>query len=580
MCGQQDALSGECLRWRQALEGSGLGVWDWWPQRQQVYFSPQWKTMLGYAPHELADEVSVWHELLHPDEREAVLAQMRAFLAPGGEDQFMLEFRLRCADGSYRWVASRGQVMQRDAAGWGERLLGTHADIHAMRQAHEQVHFLSYHDALTRLPNRQMLLDMASRMLERAGRIGDPVAIGVLDIDQFKVMNDALGAGQGDALLQQVADRLAATLRGSDLVARLAADSFGLLLPGMDEQGVRSFVLRLQQLLAHPLVLPGHDQPFSIRFSMGIAFYPEDGQDVETLLHHAEEAMYEAKRQGGDQLVVFNAEIHERLQRRILLESGLRVAMQRGELAVCLQPQVMLADGALIGFEALMRWEHPEDGAVSPAEFIPAAEGCGLIVPLGYWILESVVALLARWQASGQPMAPIAVNLSPVQFRQRDLAERIGRMLSEHGVDGCWLHLEVTESMLMHDEALAARTMRQLRAQGVCWALDDFGTGCSNIAYLQVQEFDVLKIDRRFVVGLAQSVEKKALVRGMIEMAHAMGLKTLAEGPDAADLPVLRALGCDMVQGFVLGMPVPVEEASTRYLKDVRPWQCALAGSA
>lgn len=560
------------LRWRLALETSGLGVWDWYPQTEQVYFSPIWQTMLGYASGELVAHVNTWVNLLHPEDEEAVLAIVYRHIDNAESDHFQLEFRLRCKDGGYRWVLGKGDVVERDAQGRALHLIGTHTDIQDAKLLHERAHYLAFYDQLTGLPNRQMLVDMATRVLDRAQRISDPVAVCVLDIDQFKLVNDALGHDQGDQVLMQLAQRLQAQLRVSDLMCRLSGGGFAVFLPGFDEQGVSPFVARLQAAIDSPFSVIGGGQPLFIRFSLGIAFFPVDGKSINTLLHHAEEAMYEAKRHGGNQTVIFNAEISQRLHRRVQLEVGLREAIIHEGLDLQLQPQIALATGKLEGFESLMRWQDGET-AISPAEFIPVAESSGLIVPMGYWILEQVIALLASWQENKQPMLPIAVNLSPIQFRQHDLADRIGQLLHRYGLDGRWLHLEVTESMLLQDQVLAGKMIDQLHGFGVHWALDDFGVGCSNFAYLQAHAFDVLKIDRQFVEGVANSRQQQAIVRGMIELSHALDMQVLAEGGDVNDIAVLRLLQCDMVQTFALAAPLSARDAGVLTQVETMPWQ-------
>ena len=568
------------LRWRLALETSGLGVWDWLPQDNQVYFSPRWQTMLGYAEGELAQTLSTWIGLLHPDEKESVLSSVYRHLGVNNTSTvvppFSLEHRLRCKNGRYRWILGQGQVVERDLlTGEVIRFIGTHTDIQESKLLHERAHYLAFYDQLTGLPNRQMLVDLAARVLDRAQRIGDPVAICVLDIDQFKLINDALGHEQGNLVLVELAQRLQSQLRTSDLVCRLSGDNFALFLNGMDEQGVRAFITRLQTTVEASFSVIGGSQPFLIQFSLGIAFFPIDGNSINTLLHHAEEAMYEAKRLGGNQLVIFNADIRQRLHRRIQIEIGLREIILEESLDLRLQPQIALATGKLVGFESLMRWQDGEN-AISPAEFIPVAESSGLIVQMGYWILEQVIALLSRWQENKQPIVPIAVNLSPIQFRQHDLADRIGLLLQRYGVEGCWLHLEITESMLLQDQLLAGKMIAQLHGLGVNWALDDFGVGCSNFAYLQAHAFDVLKIDRQFVEGVATNRQQQAIVRSMIELAHALDMQALAEGGSVADMAMLNQLKCDMVQSFVLAQPMSTQLATELCLTSQMPWQEAL----
>ncbi|TCO81205.1 PAS domain S-box-containing protein/diguanylate cyclase (GGDEF)-like protein [Plasticicumulans lactativorans] len=429
-------------------------------------------------------------------------------------------------------------------------------DVTARRQAEERAAYLSSHDPLTDLPNRSLLNDRLRQALAMARRHGRGLAVLYIDIDRFKLVNDSLGRAAGDRLLRVLANRLRGTLRAGDTVCRIAADEFVVLVNDIRSPEQAGLVAeKLRAMLATPLTLDHEELRPSC--SVGVALFPDDGTDVETLLRNADMAMHLAKESGRDGYRFFTRDLDRRASERLALENGLRRALERGEFVLHYQPQVSLVDGGLTGFEALLRWQHPDWGLVAPGRFVPVAEETGLIVPIGDWVIREACRQNREWQDTGFPRVPVAVNMSAAQFRQADLVERVDAAIAASGLAPIWLEIELTESILMGESEATVTTIDRLKALGVRLAIDDFGTGYSNLGYLKRFAVDTLKIDRSFVRDLAGNTpQDEAIVAAIIGLAHSLGLGVTAEGveqPQQAER--LVALGCTHAQGFHFGRP-------------------------
>jgi diguanylate cyclase (GGDEF)-like protein/PAS domain S-box-containing protein len=420
---------------------------------------------------------------------------------------------------------------------------------------------LALFDGLTGLPNRHLLADRASQAIDIARRNDEPLAVLFLDLDHFKNVNDTLGHRVGDALLTQLAARLRGAVREQDTVARMGGDEFVLVLPLTDVAGAAHLATKLMALASAPFQVDR--QELTVTPSMGIAMFPTDGDDFDTLCKCADAAMYRAKKDGRNAYRFFTSEMQAQSARALLLENGLRRALERRQLSLHYQPQLSLdpdGEARIVGAEALLRWQHPELGWVSPAEFIPVAEASGLILPIGEWVLREAVSQLRRWDDAGLPGLSMAVNLSAVQFRHADLPELVERVLSELGVPAERLELELTEGAAMDDPAVAITVMNELHARGVRLSIDDFGTGYSSLSYLKKFRVGKLKIDQSFVRDLTEDSEDRAIVDAVIRMAAALGLQTLAEGVETeGQLAFLRRHGCQAVQGYLFSRPLPAE---------------------
>ena len=418
----------------------------------------------------------------------------------------------------------------------------------------------AHHDPLTGLPNRALLEDRLKQAISLARRQGKLVAVLYVDLDRFKVINDTLGHDVGDMLLKEAGERLARTVRESDTLARTGGDEFVAVLSGIET--VRDAELvgeRILESMRDPLYLQGHELYASA--SVGLSVFPDDGGDPATLQKHADVAMYAAKSRGRNRFQRFAREMNSASSERLEIENQLHRALERGELELYYQPQFHLPSGQLRGVEALVRWQHPKLGLVLPNRFIPVAEESGLIIPLSLWVLREACRQHQAWRRAGYPPVQIAVNISATQFLRSNLPETVAQALAAHEMEAAYLELELTEGVLMVDATDTARQIAELRGLGVRISIDDFGTGYSSLSYLQRLPIDDLKIDKCFVKGIDQSAAMQPLVQAIVGLAHGLKLTATAEGVETeGELAVVRALGCDRVQGFLLGTPMPVDE--------------------
>ncbi|MFT4242780.1 MAG: EAL domain-containing protein [Acidovorax sp.] len=429
-----------------------------------------------------------------------------------------------------------------------------HREISERKADQERIYWLAHYDALTGLPNRTLLSERARQAIRAAQAGGTPLALIFLDLDHFKHVNDSLGHRVGDALLVAIAQRLRAVVRDRDTVSRLGGDEFILLLPGADARGAARVAAKLQEASRQPCQIDHHE--LTMAPSMGIALFPQDGVDFDTLTRAADVAMYRAKQDGRNTFRFFTPEMQAQSARALQLENALRRALERSQFQLHYQPQMSLTTGVVRSVEALLRWQHPQLGGVPPAEFIPIAEDSGQILQIGEWVLRTALAQLKAWRASGFPHLTMAVNLSAIQFRQPQLPELVSRMLAEFGLPPEALELELTEGVAVDDPHTAAATMDRLHARGVRLSMDDFGTGYSSLSQLKRFQIFKLKIDQSFVRDLGDDSNDRAIVSAIIRMAQALGMRTTAEGVETEDqLAFLRAQGCDEAQGYHFSMP-------------------------
>jgi diguanylate cyclase (GGDEF)-like protein/PAS domain S-box-containing protein len=444
------------------------------------------------------------------------------------------------------------------------RIVGSHGetihyiasftDITLRKEAEEAAQRLAHYDPLTGLPNRMLLGDRANQAMQIASRSGGSLALMFIDLDDFKKVNDSLGHGIGDRLLTSLAARFSAALRDQDTLSRLGGDEFVLLLPGTDASGAARVAKKLLDLTRLPHHIDQHE--LKITPSIGIAVYPADARDLDSLTRCADAAMYRAKQGGRNAFCFYTADIQARYARVLLLEGALRHAVSRNELLLHYQPQQSLRSGRIIGVEALLRWQHPVLGAVSPTEFIPIAEGCGLIASIGEWVLRTAVHQLRVWLEEGMVPIMMAVNVSPVQFRQPQLPDVISGILREEGIPAGLLELELTESIASDTAVMAV--MNRLHTCGVRLSIDDFGTGYSSLGRLKQFKVNKLKIDQSFIRGLSESAEDRAIVTATIALAKSLGMGTIAEGVETSEqLEYLCSRGCDEIQGYLFSKPLP-----------------------
>ncbi|HWO58066.1 MAG TPA: EAL domain-containing protein [bacterium] len=558
-------------RYALAVEGASDGLWDWDLDAKVIYLSPRWKRMLGYDPDEIGRSVHEWFGRVHPEDRARVQSEMSAHLS-GETPQFESEHRLQTRQGVYRWVYARGLAVRR-ANGAPYRIAGSLTDIHARKIAEEQIIRGSMHDALTGLPNRVLLKDRLLQQLRYAERHeGYLFAILFVDLDCFKLVNDSLGHMRADQLLVAAGQRVQNNLRPGDTVARFGGDEFVILVTDIaDEEAAVMVAERIQADFMRPFSIDGEEVLTTM--SVGIVVHGSGRATPDEILRDADTAMYMAKQRGGAGYVVFGAEMGSNASVQLQLRADLRRAVAAQSLALRYQPILRLSDGYIAGFEALLRWEHPERGAVDPMEFIPAAESTGLIVPLGRWALMQACRTAAAWQTDGAAAVPISVNLSARQLQRSDFLSSLEAVLRETGLPASALVLELTETALFAHSEPVVRALEGIRALGISLHIDDFGTGYSSLNYLARLPVTALKVDRSFVQGLGRDEGSRKIIRGVVTLAHSLGIEVIAEGIEsAAQLRLLRdEMGCDFGQGYLYARALESDEAFSCLVR--QPWQ-------
>ena len=534
-----------------------------------TYVSDNVRQQFGYDPAVFLDGRRSWPDTVHSEDLPRIRSAIREVFASG---QASVEYRFRHADGRYRWVHDRLTLVH-SLDGRPSELVGCWIDVTERRDAEERIRHLAYFDALTGLPNRTFMKELLEHQLASAVRYGRVVAVLFLGIDHFKRINDTLGHAAGDTLLREVGSRLLECVRASDSVFRPDLDAGGgesaVSRPGGDEfiviltelrtaEDVAIAAQRVATALTRPVQL-GSDE-VSVTASIGISVFPDDGSDAESLLKHADTAMEFAKKQGRGRFQFFTQELNERTARRLSLETRLRKAVARNEFLLHYQPKIDLHSLAVVGVEALIRWQPPDGELVHPGEFIPIAEEIGMIVPIGEWVVREACRQAVAWIAEGLPPVTMSVNLSAPQFKDQSLVERIKRGLEESGLDGRHLEVELTESLLIEDVRASCATLNELKALGLNISIDDFGTGYSSLSYLKTFPLNALKIDRSFVRDITTDPSDAAIVSATIALAHNLRLKVIAEGvEDQVQVEILRAQGCDEAQGYFFSRPLPAE---------------------
>jgi diguanylate cyclase (GGDEF)-like protein/PAS domain S-box-containing protein len=546
-------------RWRFALEGAGDGVWDLNVETNEAIYSKRYQEMLGYAEGEVPGTHQGWVDRVHPEDLQRVLAlQEEQQNDPSGI--FSSEYRLRCKDGTYKWIYARGMAVSRGADGQILRIVGTHTDISQMKAAESKIWSQANFDALTQLPNRRLFYDRLEMKIRKAHREEELIALLFIDLDHFKEVNDTLGHHVGDKLLIEAARRIKEAVRDYDTVARLGGDEFTVILAEQSElSDIGSVAEKVIERLSEPFLLG--EQETYVSASVGIALYPNDAHSLNDLVKNADQAMYAAKTAGRKCFRFFTKSMQESAISRMALVNDLRRATVAQQFEVYYQPIIDLRTGDIFKAEALVRWHHPTRGMVSPAEFIPLAEDIGAIHDIGDWVFQQSAQQVALWQKRYNPAFQVSVNKSPVQFsgNSRGHASWIDG-LKTYGIDGSSIVIEITEGVLMDSNAKVAQSLIQFRDAGIQVAIDDFGTGYSSLSYLKKFDIDYLKIDQSFTRNLEPESADFALCEAIIVMAHKLGLKVIAEGVETAQQrDLLNQVGCDFGQGYLFSRPLPVQ---------------------
>ena len=552
----QAAIQANEQRWKLALESTGDGMWDWHLDTGEEFFSKHLKAMYGFGEDDLPNLAAELDRRTHPDD----LAQMAWDRQAHFDEQtpsYTNEHRIQCKDGRWKWVLTRGMVISRDAQGRPLRMIGTHTDITERKKSEALIWQQAHLDPLTGLPNRRMLRDRLTQEITKSQRDGLQLAILFIDLDHFKEVNDTLGHDIGDVLLIEAARRIQACVRQTDTVARMGGDEFTLILT--DLLDTASLTHTLQSLLnaLSAVFQLGTEQVF-VSASIGITLYPGDGREVEDLFRNADQALYVAKGQGRNRFSFFTPALQEAAQTRVRLATDLRTGLSEQQFRVVYQPIVELATGAVHKAEALIRWQHPSRGLVSPAEFIPIAEASGLIVDIGEWVFRQAAQQVRAWRSDGRPNFQISVNKSPAQFQHSGNVNLPWyQQLQAMGLPGDCLVVEITEGLLLGNHASVTQQLLDLRDAGVGVSLDDFGTGYSSLSYLQRFDIDFIKIDQSFVRNLVPGCTDLALCKAIILMAHELGIQVVAEGVETEQQrDLLLAAGCDYAQGYWFARPM------------------------
>lgn len=554
-------------RWKFALEGAGDGVWDWDMVTDQVFRSARWKEIYGYTNDELEETATAGRALVHPDDLPQMLEDTQAYLK-GERDIYVSEFRILCKDGTWKWTLSRGMVVRHDVDGKPLRMIGTHTDISERKNAEAQVFRLAHYDQLTHLPNRILFLDRFQHEIKKAQRNPQFITLMYLDLDSFKEINDTLGHDMGDLLLKETAGRLEACVRSDDTVARMGGDEFTIILNNLKDQiSTDRIAQNILDKFNEPFYLGG--EIVYITASIGISVYPVDGTEVDVLLKNSDRAMYAAKEQGRNHYHYFTPTMQDAALNRMHLSNDLHTALIAKQFQLHYQPIVDLTSGDIYKAEALIRWQHPVRGLISPVEFIPIAEHTGLIVGIGDWVFYEAVNQVIKWRVH-QPDFQISINRSPVQFRA-NLKHHLNwvNYLKERELPGNSICIEITEGLLLDARDVVISQLDSFSKANIQVAIDDFGTGYSSLAYLRKFNIDYVKIDRSFTSNIHPGSSDLVLCEAIIVMAHKLGKKVVAEGIETQEqLDLLKSAGCDFGQGYLFSKPVPANEFENLFGKN------------
>ena len=550
-----------------AMLASNDGLWDWDLETDNIYYSPSWKSMLGYKDNELKNNFKTWEEHVDPDDIPKTMALINACIK-GERKNFKVNFKMRHKDGHWIQIKSQG-IMVENINHKPVRIVGTHTDITKSKQKEEIIWKQANYDTLTKLPNRKLFSDLLDQEIHRAERTQDKLWLLFLDLDGFKEVNDRFGHHVGDILLKHVANRVQTSMRHSDIIARLGGDEFVIVLSDVNEiADVDRLSTNLIENISQPFELE-HDKVF-ITASIGISCYPEDAVTAQELLKFADQSMYEAKKEGKNRFIYFTPALQHASILRMQISSDLRIAISENQFELYYQPIVDLRSDKIYKAEALIRWPHPEKGMIMPGAFIPIAEETGTICDIGNWIFQNAFKQLESWRKKNNHDLQLSINMSPSQLKVMDLKyDNWLDELQEYQLQGKNIIIEITEGMLLKNEKKVAERLLKYRDSGIQVAIDDFGTGYSSLSYLKEFDIDILKIDRSFIRDMKPGNSEHSLAEAIVVMAHKLHLKVIAEGVETKQqLELLKKMECDYAQGYLYSKPLPAEEFETKFLKD------------
>jgi diguanylate cyclase (GGDEF)-like protein/PAS domain S-box-containing protein len=557
-------------RYSLVAHGANDGLWDWDYANERVYFSPRWKSMIGFDENSIGSDPQEWISRIHPDDKSSVITELEAH-KNGKTSHFESEYRIKNAAGSYRWMMCRSLAV-RDEDNIAYRMTGSQSDITDRKIAEAKLVFDAFHDALTGLPNRILFLERLNHCIELSSRRKSySFAVLYLDLNRFKVVNDSLGHLLGDRLLIEIGSRIKHVVRKGDTLSRLGGDEFAILCEEIEDISMAtSLADRIQNELQKPVDLDG--QKVVVGCSIGITESSIGYERPEDMLRDADTAMYRAKLHDGSRYEIFDQTMHEKAMNVLQVETDLRQALAAQQFDIYYQPIVEIEEEVVSGFEALVRWEHPRRGMLLPADFIDVAIDSRLIVQLGRWVMAQACRQMQAWKEQWEEAKDwtISVNLSAPELAQPDLVTAINDIIDESGLNPIYLKLEVTESSLIKNSGHALQTMNTLRARGIHLTIDDFGAADSSFSYLHDYPFDELKIDRTFISELDSRSDKQKIVNSIVSLAHNLGMTVVAEGSaSGAIYENLRDAACEYAQGFSIMEPKTASEITRSIAFDV-----------
>lgn len=539
-------------RYRLAVDGVNDGIWDWDSKNNTAFISNRCKIILGHDENDYSNKWEYWTSKIHPEDREKLIKTAEKYVNEKPKEHFQLEFRIMAESGTYKWALIKGKAIF-GTDGTPIRLAGSLTDINERKLAEEKIHHMAYYDSLTGLPNRTLFFDRFTIAAANAVRKKRMVAVYFLDLDNFKTINDTLGHSFGDKLIFDVGRRLLGQMRKGDTIARLGGDEFIIMQTNIKEPDeVVHMASRMLKSFQQPCIMEGRE--FYISASIGISVYPDDGQDIQTLMKNADVAMYKAKESGKNNFQLYTESLNKRMLEKLNLENDLRKAIERNELFMLYQPRIEMKTGRHTSVEALLRWNHSKLGVLNPSKFMNIAEETGQIVPIGYWVFRTACSQLKKWRDAGNDGLRMSLNISPRQFQQDNFLETVEMILEETGVKPEWLELEFNESIAIKDLDFTIATLRKFKNMGMVLSLDDFGTGYSSIVYLKQLPIDNIKIDESFVKDISEGSIEMMIARALITIVHSVGVTVTAEGVETSDkYELLKREGCDFAQGYLFG---------------------------